>query len=49
LFSHILNSQNNKQLWAIKINKLTQPIYVGVCLETLISDFNFSSQNFKWE
>lgn len=33
-----------KQSWAIKIKKMTKPIYLGICLENVVKKNNFNSK-----
>ena len=43
------NAITTKQSFAIKINKMTGWIHLGVCLKSKILDYNFSSQNMNWK
>ena len=44
-FSHTIKS---KQSWAIKINKQTNWIFLGVCLKSKMLNYNFNGKNINW-
>ena len=44
-FSNLIK---DKQSWAIKINKNTTVIYLGVCLKNKMLNYSFNDSKLKW-